>query len=211
LEFSNDIQRLAAEYGNFAYAIVFVWTFFEGETFVIFAGAAAQQGALHFWILLLSAWFGSFTGDQMWFWLGRRYGTRILEKKPHWRHGVDGALDLLKRYDTWFILSFRFVYGVRNFASFAMGMAQVHPLRFAVLNFLAAFVWAFSFAGFGYAFGHALEAVMGDIADYFLYIMLGVFVFSSTIVYLVHRRQAKKSAAAAAARDKGPEDRIAAD
>lgn len=212
LEFSNDIQRLVAEYGTLVYAVMFLWTFFEGETFVIFAGAAAQQGTLHFWSLLLVAWFGSFAGDQMWFWLGRRYGTRILEKRPKWRGGVDGALEMLKRYDTWFILSFRFIYGVRNFASFAMGMARVHPLRFAVLNFVAAFVWALSFAGFGYMFGHALEAAMGDIANNFLYIMLGVFAFSSTIVYLVHRRQAKKAAErTAAAAAEAAKDKLAAD
>jgi hypothetical protein len=70
LEFSNDIQRLVAEYGTLVYAVIFLWTFFEGETFVIFAGAAAQQGTLNFWILLLTAWTGSFAGDQMWFWLG---------------------------------------------------------------------------------------------------------------------------------------------
>jgi len=212
LEFSNDIQRWVAEYGTLVYLGIFLWAFFEGETFVIFAGAASQQGTLHFWFLLFAAWFGSFTGDQMWFWLGRRYGTRILERRPNWRHGVDGALELLKRYDTWFILSFRFVYGVRNFASFAMGLARVNPLRFALLNFVAAFVWAFSFAGFGYMFGHALEAVMGDIANNFLYIMLGVFVFAASIVYLVHRRQWKKAAAAAAREAAGePPTRIAAD
>ena len=209
LEFSNDIQSMVSQYGTLVYVVIFLWTFLEGETFVIFAGAAAQQGTLHFWLLVLTAWLGSFCGDQMWFWLGRRYGTQILERRPNWRAGVDGALEMLQRYDKWFILSFRFVYGVRNFASFAMGMARVHPLRFAVLNFIAAFVWAFSFAGFGYIFGHALEAAMGDIADNFLYIMFGVFVFSASILYLVHRRQAKKAAARAAAGN--PPDKIAAD
>ncbi len=208
LEFSNDIQSMVSQYGTLVYVVIFLWTFLEGETFVIFAGAAAQQGTLHFWLLVLTAWLGSFSGDQMWFWLGRRYGTQILERRPNWRAGVDGALEMLQRYDKWFILSFRFVYGVRNFASFAMGMARVHPLRFAVLNFIAAFVWAFSFAGFGYIFGHALEAAMGDIADNFLYIMFGVFVFSASILYLVHRRQARKAAARAAA---NPPDKIAAD
>jgi len=207
LEFSNDIQSMVSQYGTLVYVVIFLWTFLEGETFVIFAGAAAQQGTLHFWLLVLTAWLGSFSGDQMWFWLGRRYGTQILERRPAWRSGVDGALEMLHRYDKWFILSFRFVYGVRNFASFAMGMARVHPARFAILNFIAAFVWAFSFAGFGYIFGHALEAAMGDIADNFLYIMFGVFVFSASILYLVHRRQAKKAAARAAER----EGKIAAD
>ena len=77
----------------------------------------------------------------------------------------------------------------------------------AFFNFIAAFVWALSFAGFGYIFGHALEAAMGDIADNFLYIMFGVFVFAASILYFVHRSQARKAAARAAAKP----DKIAAD
>jgi len=199
LEPAADIHALSAQYGALVYAIIFLWTFFEGETFVIFAAAAAQQGTLNVWILLFVAWFGSFSGDQMWFWIGRRYGTQMLERRPKWQAGVDGALEMLKRYDTWFILSFRFIYGIRNFASFAMGLARIDPLRFAALNFVAAFVWAVSFVGVGYLFGQALQAVLGDVVQYFLYIMLGVFVGSAAIVYFVHRHQSKKAAARKAA------------
>jgi membrane protein DedA with SNARE-associated domain len=189
-----NVDQLIAEHGALVYAITFVWTFFEGETFVIFAGAAAQQGKLAFLPLFLCAWLGSFAGDQMWFWLGRKYGTRLLTKRPGWKPGVVRAMAWLERYDTWFILSFRFVYGVRNFASFAMGLAKIDPLRFAALNFVAAFVWAIAFVGFGYVFGHAMESVFGDIADYFHYVMLGVFVLGIGIVALVSRAKPKPSA-----------------
>ncbi len=198
MEPSTDVQSLVAQYGVLIYAVIFVWTFLEGETFVIFAGAAAAQDTLNIWVLLLTAWFGSFSGDQMWFWIGRRYGSALLERRPKWRAGVDGALDLLKRYDTWFILSFRFIYGVRNFASFAMGVARINPLRFAALNFVAAFVWASTFAGFGYLFGRALDAMIGDIVHSFLYVMFGVFMVSTGLVFLVHRHQTRKAARKAA-------------
>src|SRR5690606_37604745 len=68
----------------------------------------------------------------------------------------------VQRNSTWFILTFRFIYGVRNFASFSLGVARVPPLRFAALNFVAAFAWALSFAGAGYVFGEAFEAVAGE-------------------------------------------------
>ncbi|MCZ8309354.1 MAG: DedA family protein [Magnetospirillum sp.] len=211
MEPTADIHALITQYGTLIYAIIFVWTFFEGETFVLFAGAAAQQGTLNVWVLLVVAWLGSFAGDQMWFWIGRRYGSQMLERRPKWRAGVDGALEMLKRYDTWFILSFRFIYGVRNFASFAMGVARVDPMRFAALNFVAAFVWAASFVGIGYLFGRALEAMLGDVVHYFLYVMLGVFVGSSTIVYLVHRHHTRKAAARQAAKDEAAKAAAAAD
>lgn len=187
-----NVDQLIAEYGTLVYAITFVWTFFEGETFVIFAGAAAQQEKIALVPLFLAAWLGSFAGDQTWFWLGRTQGLKLLAKRPGWKPGVEAAMAWLERYDTWFILSFRFVYGVRNFASFAMGLARIDPLRFAALNFVAAFVWAVAFIGFGYVFGQAIESVFGDVAGYFHYVMLGVFVFAIGIVALVTR--AKKPA-----------------
>ncbi len=184
-----DVDRLIAEYGALVYAATFLWTFFEGETFVIFAGAAAQQEKIAFLPLLLAAWFGSFCGDQLWFWLGRTYGVRLLARKPAWKPGVARAMGWLERYDTWFILTFRFIYGVRNFASFAMGLARIDPLRFAALNFFAAFVWAILFAGGGYLFGHALETAFGELAAHFQFAMLGAFVAAIAILVWVNRRK----------------------
>lgn len=153
---------MIADYGSWFYVITFIWTFLEGETFVIIAGVAAQKGLLDWWTLFFCAWIGSFCGDQGYFWIGRLYGPRVLARFPRWRAGVEGALSQVQRNSTWFILTFRFIYGVRNFASFSLGVARVPPLRFAALNFVAAFAWALSFAGAGYVFGEAFEAVAGE-------------------------------------------------
>ena len=105
---------------------------------MLFAGFAAAQGMLNPFLLLVATGLGSFAGDQSCFWVGRHFGSRLLDRFPRWRFGVDAALRWLERYDTGFILSFRFIYGVRNFSSFAMGMSAVRGRRFLALNFLAA-------------------------------------------------------------------------
>jgi membrane protein DedA with SNARE-associated domain len=189
-----DLAQLAADYGDYIYPIIFIWTFLEGETFVIFGGVLAHQGYLNWPLLFLSAWIGSFCGDQFYFWVGRHWGKELLVRFPRWQVSAETALEMLRRYNTWFILSFRFVYGVRNFASFTMGMAGVPPLRFLVLNFIAAFAWALSFAGFGYIFGEALEAVLGDLVETFGYVMLGVFIFVICLITFIHKYQARRFA-----------------
>jgi len=197
---SASIKRLATEYGPYIYALIFLWTFFEGETCVIIAGVVASQDYLEWTPLFLVAWFGSFAGDQLYFWIGRRWGVRLLDRIPRWRPGVAMALDFLRRYDTAFILSFRFIYGVRNFASFAMGMSGLDPLRFALLNFIAAFVWALSFAGFGYLFGEALEPFLDNVVLISLAVMAAFFVGAYCLVTFLrhrHRREAERLAAAA--------------
>ena len=49
----------------------------------------------------------------------------MLRRYPRWQPGVDKALGLLEKYSTAFILSFRFVYGIRNFSSFAATLFSV--------------------------------------------------------------------------------------
>ena len=187
-----DINQLIADNGACFYAIAFVWTFLEGETVVLFAGFAAAQGLVDPWLLLGAAWVGSFAGDQCYFWLGRRFGVRLLDRFPRWRHGVDSALHWLERYDAGFILSFRFIYGVRNFSSFALGLSAVRWERFLRLNFLAAGLWAASFVAAGYFLGHAFRAVLGDIARSFSLVMLAVFVAIGFGMWLLHRRQRRR-------------------
>jgi membrane protein DedA with SNARE-associated domain len=187
-----DISQLIADNGPWFYLIAFVWTFLEGETFVLFAAFAAAQGLLNPVLLLLATLFGSFSGDQTYFWIGRCFGLRLLNRFPRWRYGVEAALYWLERYNTGFILSFRFIYGIRNFSSFAMGLSAVYWKRFMILNFVAACPWAGSFVAVGYFLGHALRAVLGHLVRSFSVVMLVAFVVITIAVWLFHRLQKRR-------------------
>lgn len=140
-----------AEWGALAYLGAAGWAFFEGETFVLLAAAlGSATGLVNPWALMGSVWLGSFAGDQVWFTLGRRYGTAALRKFPGAERRVESALRFLARYGDVFVLTFRFVYGIRNVASAACGMAGMSHVRFAVLNFIAAGIWAGSFVAGGW-------------------------------------------------------------
>ncbi len=188
----DEVLHFIVEHGFWSYPITFAWTFVEGETFVIFAGFAAAQGMLSAPLLLASAWLGSFLGDQCYFWIGRRFGLRLLSERPRWRARVDTALGWLKRYDTGFILSFRFIYGVRNFSSFAMGISGIRWNRFLVLNFIAAGVWAFVFVGVGYLSGHVYGRAMGEWATQFSLVALGVFALVLIAITAFHWLKARR-------------------
>jgi membrane protein DedA with SNARE-associated domain len=199
---AEDARRLVHQYGVWFYLLTFVWTFFEGETFVLFAGYFAAQGMLSAPLLLIAAGLGSCAGDQTYFWIGRRYGLRLLSNRPMWRSGVDAALGWVKRYDKWFILSFRFTYGIRNVSSFALGISGIAWQRFLYLNFIAAFLWATTFVGAGYFCGRAMEHMLGEIAETVGLILLAGFAVGGTMLYLVHRwrrhrRRRERDAAAA--------------
>ena len=141
-------------YGALAYGLAALWAFFEGETFVLVASAlGAATGLVNPWYLMFAVWLGSFLGDQTWFLLGRRYGPGVLKRFPGAEARFQSATGLLDQYGTWFILSFRFLYGIRNVAAAACGMAGMDRRRFMVLNFIAAGVWAASFVAAGWFLG----------------------------------------------------------
>ena len=140
-----------AEWGRLAYLAAAAWSFFEGETFVLLAAAAGRATSLvNPWALMVSVWLGSFAGDQVWFTLGRRYGAAAVRRIPGADRRLDQALRVLDRYGVLFVLSFRFVYGVRNVASAACGVAGMNRGRFAFWNFIAAGAWAASFVTGGW-------------------------------------------------------------
>jgi membrane protein DedA with SNARE-associated domain len=105
---------------------------------------------------------------------------------------VESALRWLERYNTGFILSFRFIYGVRNLSSFAMGLSAIRWQRFLSLNLLAAGLWATSFTAVGYFLGHAFRAVLGHLVRSFSLVMLGAFVAFAVAVWLAHRLQRRR-------------------
>lgn len=155
----NEILDLIKEYDSWFYLITFIWTVLEGETFVIFAGLAAQKGLLDIRFLFFAAALGSLAGDQFCFFLGHRYGRRIIHKFPKIEPKMDRVLDLLEKYSVTFILSYRFMYGVRNVSALTIGMSHLTWKRFLFLNTIASFLWAAVFCGVGY--------LMGDVVDQF--------------------------------------------
>jgi len=182
-----DLERFIVEHGAWSYLVTFVWTFFEGETFVLLAGFAAAQGLLSAPPLILAAWLGSFSGDQCYFWIGRHFGLRLLARRPEWRARVDRALRWLTRFDAAFILTFRFIYGVRNFSSFALGISGIAWQRFLALNLVAAALWATIFVGVGYVCGHAFERVLGQMAHRVSVILLVIFVVALAGGHVIHK------------------------
>lgn len=157
------IREFLYEWGNLAYLVILVWTFFEGETVLIVAGVLAQQKHLSLEICILAAFVGSFCGDQTWFHLGRFFGHKWMARGEGRREKVEKVLRLVRRNDVLFILSFRFVYGVRNVAPMAIALSGVPYRRFFWLNMIAAALWAVSFGSIGYLFADVIEQTLGEI------------------------------------------------
>ena len=64
---------LIRQHGDAAYSLMFAYAGSHSLLLALFAGYAAHSGALQLGTLI-----GSFAGDAVRFWIGRRFGTRWL-------------------------------------------------------------------------------------------------------------------------------------
>lgn len=151
---------------NYGYLAVLIGTFLEGETIVVVAGLAAKFGHLSLQGVVLAALVGTVLGDQLYFFLGRRYGKVILQKKPHWARRAERVDALIGRWDVWLVLGFRFMYGLRSIASFTFGMSRIDSKKFVVLNIVGAVIWAVTVACAGYLLGKGAELLMSDLQEF---------------------------------------------
>lgn len=145
-----------------AYLILFAGMFLEGETVLVSAGFAAQQGYLSLPMVVLAAWLGAISGDHFFFLLGRYGGRSMFKARSSTAGRIEKVRALLKRYRSAVIFSFRFVYGSRIVAPLAIGAAGVSPVRFVTLNALSGLTWACLFGLAGYLFGAAISVVLRD-------------------------------------------------
>lgn len=154
----HDLQHLIATYGPLA---VFFGALIEGEAVVITAGFLAHQGLMSFPAAAFAAFLGAFASDQIAFVLGRRFADHPFVQRQRRRDTFDWALGRLEDSATAFILSFRFLVGLRTVSSVAVGVSRVPAAKFVLLNVIACAVWAVVVAGIGYVFGRAVEQVLG--------------------------------------------------
>ena len=187
-------ETLSELISNYGYLAILIGTFLEGETILILGGLAAHMGLLELPWVMATALVGSFTGDQLFFYIGRHFGPRIIAVRLSWQESAEKVYRHLHRHQNLLILTFRFFYGLRNVTPFAIGSARISPARFFMLNLLGAVVWAVVFASAGYLSGEAFSLILSDFRHYELYLLLGL-VAAGFLLWMVtlirHRRRAK--------------------
>lgn len=154
------IGSFVASYG---YLAVFAGTLLEGETILIAAGFAAHRGLLDLPIVILVAMLGGTLGDQLAFVLGRWKGDVLIERFPALAMHKPRVHELLERHAILFILTVRFLYGLRIAGPVLLGSSRVPMLHFAILNLIGAGLWASVVSGAGYLFGLAITALITDL------------------------------------------------
>ncbi len=164
------IRSFVETYGYYA---LLAGTFLEGETILLIGGLVAHLGYLYLPAVMLVAFIGSFSGDQVYFCIGRLKGRELLERYHKWEQRVDKVHCLMARYHDLIMVGFRFVYGIRILTPIVLGMnKRVKTVRFFVLNAIGAMIWSVAVSSAGYLFGYAIEKLIRDVKHYEIIVLL---------------------------------------
>ena len=178
----NACLELIRQHGDIVDTLMFAYAASHSLLLALFGGYAVYSGALGFGTLVAVCWLGSFAGDVVRFWIGRRYGRRLLSSFPSFEKTAQTVTRLADRHYVWMILVHRYPHGIRGIAGFAYGMSQLRWLPFLGLNFAAAGLWAGAIVSAGYASGHVSEKLMSDASSGLGLVMLVVFAGLSWIL-----------------------------
>ena len=182
----EQLMGFIATHGDAIYLLGFTFAVARsGFLPPLLAGYAAHQGALEPRLTFAVFWGGSWLGDEIRFFVGRRWGRSIIARFEFLHRPIEIAFGLLDRHPTLFVLSYRFARGMRSVAAMVIGMTELAWARFSALNLAGAALWAGVFTGAGYSLGQVSETVLGDAANKATLALLALFLLAG---WLISRR-----------------------
>jgi membrane protein DedA with SNARE-associated domain len=183
----DHLIEFIKEWGYYA---VFLGSLVEGESVILVACFMAHLGYLSLSKIMIIAFCGTLFADQTLYYVGRYYGQALIQRFHRLHAPANRAFKLLHKWDTWFILSNRFIWGIRTISPIVIGSSGITPQRYTPLNVFAAVVWTVLSCTGGYMLSGVIEDIgLQVIKKYFVYFtMLLVFLF---LVFIALRRWMK--------------------
>ncbi|RWP21361.1 MAG: DedA family protein [Mesorhizobium sp.] len=188
---TDAIHNLIEQYGLIA---VFLGCVAEGESAALLGGFFAHQHVLVLWQAFLAAAIGAFAGDSCFFILGRSFADHPFVVKLKGRPGFSHAYRLVSTHPDIFVLTNRFIYGLRLVGGIAAGLSGIAVTRFVILNAISSMVWAGLFTTIGYVFGLGAERIVGQalVRHERLLIALAIGLAAAILAWFIAHTIAKK-------------------
>lgn len=138
----ETLKALLEQHQNLAYPIIYLWCILEGELALLLGGIFAHEGHVNLGLIIFIAGLGGFTGDQIYFYIGR-YNKKYIQKKLKKQRRKFAVAHLLLQRFGWIVIFLqRYMYGFRTVIPMSIGITRYNAKKFAFINLLSAWVWA---------------------------------------------------------------------
>ena len=139
--------------------------FAPGDTAMITAGILAANDGLIIALVIVAGAVGGVLGDNLFYFLGRRYGRRLAGWLFRGERGAElyrGAEEQIHTRGGTIVVVGRFIPAGRTATTFACGTVEYPYRRFFVVDAVAATAWAAYTALLGYVGGNAFRDALWE-------------------------------------------------
>ena len=165
-----DLLHFLTPYGHMSYAVMFVLLLGCGmglpmpeDIILVSGGILSATGVVDPYTTTVLCLFGVLAGDGFVFYMGRRFGPAIKSARGFRRlftkNRDEKVLKIFQRYGDKVIFMARFMPGLRMPIFLTCGTYQVSPLKFLLLDGVAALISVPAWIYVGYLFGDNLEVL----------------------------------------------------
>ena len=195
------LNLLVQQYGILTYLILFFIIFLEtglvvtpllpGDSMLFAAGAISAIGSMNIFTLLIVVYFAAILGDTVNYHIGKKIGSKILEKEEVKfinKEYLKKAQKFYEKHGSMTIVLARFIPIIRTFAPFVAGIGEMNYLKFIPYNMLGGGLWVSLFLGGGYFFGN-----LSFIKEHFSYVLIAIIIISLLpgIIVLIKEKRKK--------------------
>jgi membrane protein DedA with SNARE-associated domain len=189
---SDWIIRLIEQSGYLGVAfLMFLETVFPpipSEVIMSFAGVAAGQGKLDYWLVVASGTAGAMLGNILWYLAARALGIQRLEPFiRRWGRWLTMSWTEVKRAERWFamhgtffVFLGRMLPTVRSLVSVPAGLLRMSFRRFLLASTIGTAGWTALLAGAGFKLGENyrdIDKIIGPAANAILVILVAGYIY----------------------------------
>ncbi|HHD92598.1 MAG TPA: DedA family protein [Candidatus Portnoybacteria bacterium] len=169
MDYFQSLLSIIKSFPLISYSVVFLVALLEtvigigwilpGSTIILLMGALAANGYFDIGDLLLAAICGAILGDNINYFIGRKYGTKVFQqgfwfvKPKHFQQGEK----FFKKHGRKSVFIGRFVPSLKEIIPLIAGVFKMRRLPFMVWNALGAVGWSIAWILSGYFFAHSLK------------------------------------------------------
>jgi membrane protein DedA with SNARE-associated domain/membrane-associated phospholipid phosphatase len=170
----------------FGEALLIIGLFVPSTAVLVGAGMLVGTGNLEFWPVFLATAVGCIAGDQVSYWAGRMFGTRLKTFWPLNRYPdlVVRGEDFVRLHGGKSIAVGRFIPGVKAVVPGIVGMLGMSQPFFIFVNFTSGIVWAAAHVIPGVLLGQGL-ALAGELSGRLAIVLLVLFVILALTGWII--------------------------
>jgi membrane-associated protein len=158
---------------------IFIGLIIPGDLILALGGVYASKHKMNLAAVIAIGTGAAICGESIGFWLGRRFGIRVVRHLPFigkWlSERLEASEEFFKRHGGKTVAIGRYATAAGAFIPFSAGAGRMKYWRFLAVDVPAIIVWAIGISIFGYFFGRNL-AFIDKVLSRFGYIVLGLIV-----------------------------------